>query len=247
MASSLFLLNQEGGVVDSLLCLPLVSQLLVVVSSDWDTVEGTLYRFQRHQLGEWEFVAPCISVDLGKHGMSWGRGVFDLSHEQGVHKQEGDGKSPAGLFRLGPTFGNEFYQPYVKNMPFLLITEDLECVDDPHSVYYNQFVHTHSVGNQDWKSSEKMKEIGPLYAIGIAVQHNLNPAKAGMGSAIFMHVLGKKGKGTAGCTAMEADHLREIVEWIDVRHQPCLVQLPIKEYLSKRSQWELPELPVCSN
>lgn len=233
--------------MSSLFCFPLVLQLLVVVSPDWDAVNGTLYRFQKHPLGEWELVAPSVSVVLGKQGMAWGRGVFDLSHEHGVHKKEGDGKSPAGFFRLGPAFGNEFHQPYAKNMPFLFITDDLECVDDSDSAYYNQFVHVHSVENRDWKSSEKMQEIGPLYQLGLVVQHNLHPVKAGMGSAIFMHVWSKEGEGTAGCTAMEAAHLREIVEWLDIQKQPCLIQLPINEYNNKRSEWGLPELSIQSS
>lgn len=230
----------------SLFCFPLVLQLLVVVSSDWNAVEGMLYRFQRHLSGEWELVAPSYSVVLGKQGMGWGRGAFDLSHEHGVHKKEGDEKSPAGLFHLGPTFGDELHRPYAKNMPFLLITDGLECVDDPNSMYYNQFVNTHSLRNRDWKSSEKMKEIGHLYQIGIVVQHNLNPVESGMGSAIFMHVWSKEGVGTAGCTAMDVDHLREIAIWLDIHQKPCLVQLPINEYINKRSQWGLPKLPVYS-
>jgi len=229
--------------MNSLLSLPSVLQLLVVVSSDWNAVDGTLYRFQKSPSGEWEFVAPGFPIVLGKQGMGWGRGVFDLSHEQGVHKKEGDNKSPAGLFRLGTTFGHECSRACAKNMPFLLITDELECVDDPDSVYYNHFVNTYSISHRDWNSSEKMKDIGPLYEIGIVVEHNLDPIKAGMGSAIFMHVWRTRGAGTAGCTALEVEHLRDVVEWLDLHQQPCLIQLPIHEYLNKRSQWGLPELP----
>jgi L,D-peptidoglycan transpeptidase YkuD (ErfK/YbiS/YcfS/YnhG family) len=221
-----------------------VQQLLVVVSSDWNAVDATLYRFQRTSMGEWERVAPSIPVVLGRQGMGWGRGLFDLKDEKGAHKKESDGKSPAGLFLLGPAFGDPLHQPSAKQMPFLPITDDLECVDDPHSAYYNQFIHASSIQNRDWNSSEKMKEVGFLYAIGLVVHHNLDPVQAGMGSAIFMHIWREKGKGTAGCTAMEADHMREILEWLDSNHHPCIVQLPIEEYMHRKLQWGLPDLPT---
>jgi D-alanyl-D-alanine dipeptidase len=228
----------------SLFNFPLVLQLLVVIAHDWSSVEGTLYRYQRSSSTlQWELSGPPIEVTLGKQGMAWGKGLCDFSDQNRLGKKEGDGKSPAGIFYLGPVFGNASHQPYAKNMPFLLITDDLEYVDDSHSLYYNQFVTAHSTKNRDWKSSEKMKEIGSLYALGFVVQHNLNPIEAGMGSAIFMHIWRSRGMGTAGCTAMAENDLNEIVLWLNAEQHPCLVQLPLEEYLNKKSQWGLPELP----
>ena len=219
-------------------------QLVVVVAPDWSAVDGTLYRFERTQSTHWNLIAPSIPVTLGKNGMAWGRGVFDLSHEIEVHKKEGDDKSPAGLFLLGPAFGDQEHQPYATNVPFELITEDLECVDDPHSAYYNQLVNRSAFINPDWTSSEKMYEIGALYALGIFIQHNLAPVKAGRGSAIFMHVWRGKGNGTAGCTAMDLYHLKGIVSWLDIKQKPGLVQLPLHEYMKKKSEWGLPDLLI---
>ena len=232
----------------SLSCFPLVLQLLVVVSADWNAVDGILYRFQyTPKTLQWESFSHPIPVTLGKQGMAWGRGLIDLDDEKGAHKKEGDQKAPAGLFSLGPIFGDALHQSYAKNMPFLLITDDLECIDDSHSVYYNQLVNTNSILKQDWKSSEKMKEMGFLYAIGMVIQHNVHPVKPEMGSAIFMHVWRNKGMGTAGCTAMKEDDLKEIVEWLDISQQPSLIQLPMEEYISKQAQWGLPELPQHSD
>jgi L,D-peptidoglycan transpeptidase YkuD (ErfK/YbiS/YcfS/YnhG family) len=223
---------------------PLVLQLLVVVSSDWNAVDGTLYCYERSTSSlEWTLSSPPIPVTLGKQGMAWGRGMHDLDDTQTFPKKEGDRRSPAGIFSLGSIFGDALHQQYSKNMPFLLITDDLECVDDSNSVYYNQLVRANSIEKKDWKSSEKMASIGFLYALGLVIEHNVNPVEAGMGSAIFMHIWRGQGLGTLGCTAMEEKNLNEIVSWLDREKNPCLVQLPIEEYNNKKSKWGLPELP----
>ncbi len=232
----------------NLLSLPLVLQLLVVVSSDWDAMEGTLYRYERSPSSalQWELSVPPIAVTLGKEGMAWGRGLLDLSDEVGLVKKEGDGRAPAGLFALGTAFGDASHRRYAQRMPYLPITADLEYVDDPNSVYYNQFVTARSAKRRDWTSSEKMEEIGSIYALGLVVRHNLDPIEVGMGSAIFMHIWRGKGRPTAGCTAMDERDLNEIVSWLDIESRPCLVQLPLDEYRSKQFAWGLPELPYVT-
>ena len=175
---------------------PQVLQLLVVVSSDWNTIKGVLCRYQRDPAAlQWKLAADPIEVSVGKNGMAWGRGLRDFTDENGLIKKEGDNRSPAGIFYLGPAFGDELHQSCAQKMPFLLIDDELECVDDPNSYYYNRFVHTKNNHIRDWKSSEKMKEVGPMYAVGLVVQHNLHPIQPSMGSAIFMHVWSKKGAG----------------------------------------------------
>ena len=225
-------------------CLPLMLQLIVVVSADWNAVDGTLYCYQRSNAAHsWELFELPIPVALGKHGMAWGRGLYDLTDQPGLHKEEGDGRSPAGLFSLGTVFGDASHQIHAKNMPFLFVTDDLECIDDPHSKYYNQFVTASSIVSPDWNSSEKMMEIGSLYALGLVVEHNLNPIKSGMGSAIFMHIWRGKGIGTHGCTVMQEKDLNRIVSWLRKEQHPCLVQLPIEIYKNRQSQWNMPEIP----
>ena len=222
---------------------PFVSQLLVVVSSDWEKVEATLYRYERREETlPWERQGSPIPVVLGKNGMGWGRGVIDFTSFDGPSKKEGDGKSPAGFFYLGPAFGDLNYQnDHVSTIPFMLVTEDLEWVDDPNSAYYNRVVNTDSIESPDWVSSEKMKEVGPLYRLGLVVQHNLNPVEGGKGSAIFIHIWESENKGTHGCTAMSEGNLGEVVSWLRAEKSPCLVQMPIEEYRKRQALWELPE------
>jgi hypothetical protein len=218
-------------------------QLLVVITSNWNAHQGFIYSYQRNSsIFPWTIEVGPINVTIGQDGLAWGRGLEDFTYQANLIKKEGDKRSPAGIFHLGTIFGDQKHQKCAKKMPFLLITKDLEYVDDPCSRYYNQFV-CETTSKRDWKSSEKMHEIGFPYALGLVIQHNHNPIKSGSGSAIFMHIWTEHDKGTAGCTAMAEDNLKELISWLDESKYPCIVQLPLKEYNIKKSQWKLPELP----
>jgi len=227
----------------NLLSLPHISQLLVVISPDWNAIEGKLYCFQRNASAQtWELVLPPIPIVLGKKGMAWGRGVQDFTTHEGPHKVEGDGKSPAGLFYLGTLFGDAAHRSSALRMPYMLITEGLEWVDDPHSLYYNQCATLDACDKCDWKSSEKMDE-EKLYALGGVIEHNTSPIIPGKGSAIFLHIWRHNHTGTAGCTAMQEGDLSRVTTWLDCAAHPSLLQLPLNEYESKKLAWGLPQLP----
>ncbi|MBX3719280.1 MAG: L,D-transpeptidase family protein [Parachlamydiales bacterium] len=218
-------------------------QLLVVVSPNWNSPQGSLYLFERdsEQL-DWQLARDPIPVALGKNGMAWGKGLHPLPQGIKTLKREGDGKTPAGFYSIGPAFGDKEHQPHAKKIPYVLITEDLECVDDPHSRYYNQFVHSGSIIGPDWKSSEKMAEIGQLYALGFVVEHNYDPIVPGDGSAIFFHIWRTPQQGSAGCTTMAEIDLKQVVEWLDGNSLPRVVQLPLSEYEQRIEEWGLPNL-----
>ena len=200
----------------------LSSQALVVVSADCHAISGKLYCYER-SFDKWRSVFDPIVVNLGKNGMA---------HEG--EKREGDGKSPSGIFPLGPVFGDSLHKSCVKNMPFLL-TKDLECVDDSSSLHYNQFV-TSSI-EKTYVSSEKMEEMGSLYSLGVVVGYNQHPVCSGVGSCIFLHIWKEEGCGTAGCTVMEKKHLVNVVSWLDAKKTPHLAQFPMEEYEKKKNGW----------
>src|SRR5664279_3320721 len=78
-------------------------QVLLVVAPSWTSTTGTLTMFQKSH-GEWLPVGSEIPVVLGRNGLAWAAGT---QHElkDGPVKAEGDGKAPAGIFKLGPAFG----------------------------------------------------------------------------------------------------------------------------------------------
>jgi len=214
-------------------------QLLLVTTGDWDAVDGTLQRFERaSEFSAWKPVASPVRIVVGRTGLAWGRGLHP-PQEGGPKEREGDGKSPAGIFRLGRAFGQAGEAPASWLMPYLPLAGDVECVDDPASVHYNGLVTKRSAGTVDWKSSEKMWT-EPLYRWGVDVEHNRQPVQASGGSCIFLHIWRAQGRGTAGCTAMEEPALTPAIAWLNPARTPLLVQLPRDEYVRLRSAWRLP-------
>jgi D-alanyl-D-alanine dipeptidase len=216
-------------------------QLLVVTTRDWGAVGGVLRRFERGGArGSWAQVGGDVPVVVGRTGLAWGVGVVPLSAAAGPRKREGDGKAPAGVFRLGSAFG---FAPargaaWVR-LPYLPLTPSVECVDDAASGHYNRIVDRGRVGAADWHSSERMREVEG-YRWGLTVAHNAAPPAAGLGSCIFLHVWAGPDKGTAGCTAMGQSSLETLLRWLDPAQSPLLVQLPDAEYARLRRGWRLP-------
>ncbi len=223
-------------------------QLLIVRTSGWNAVDGKLQRYQRASADQrWVKVGDAVPVVVGKSGMAWGLGVAPSATDKNGHtslhgepmKREGDGRSPAGVFALGTSFGYAASAPGGWKMPYLELTPSIECVDDLASNFYNQTLDRGSV-SPDWKSSEHMRSADEFYRLGVIVQHNAAPARPGGGSCIFLHIWGGKGQGTAGCTAMAESQLEALVGWLDPTNQPLLVQMPRNDYRRLKKEWQLP-------
>ncbi|VVP66089.1 hypothetical protein PS918_00288 [Pseudomonas fluorescens] len=211
-------------------------QLIVVTSANWDAIEGTGQRYERHG-STFAKTGEAFAVVLGKHGMGWGKGLAGLEQAQGPIKQEGDGKAPAGIFTLGTAFG---YDPTAETrLPYLALTAAIECVDDSQSNRYNQLLDGSTV-TRDWSSSERMRRTDELYRQGIVIEHN-TPASPAAGSCIFFHIWRGPTTPTRGCTAMDPADIARLLSWLDPRQSPLLVQLPEDEYDRLRARWQLPE------
>jgi len=217
-------------------------QLIVVMTKDWNAVDGELRRYKRSSVkDQWQVVGEKTLVVVGRNGMAWGKGLHGDAVGDGPVKKEGDGRSPAGIFSLSSAFGyaektkaGRVKLPYVQTIP------TLECVDDPQSAHYNRVIDRASVKAPDWKSSEQMLRQDELYRWGVVVDHNAK-GEIGCGSCIFLHIWEGPGKGTAGCTAMNAAKMEEVLRWLDPQKQPLLAQLPQAEFERLRKVWGLPE------
>ncbi|MGA2834211.1 MAG: hypothetical protein ABSE55_14170 [Terracidiphilus sp.] len=223
-------------------------QILVVTTQDWNAVDGVLQAYERPRAHKkWKAVGGPIAVVVGKNGLGWGVGLASISDEKSRTandpvKHEGDGKSPAGVFRLSTSFGYAAEKQAGWKMPFVSLTPSVECVDDASSKFYNRVLDRATV-EPDWNSSEHMLRPDELYRWGLVVDHNTDPTTPGTGSCIFLHIWTGPGQGTTGCTAMTQEHLEGALAWLDPAKSPLLVQLPRAEYKKLRRQWKLPELP----
>ncbi len=158
--------------------------------------------------------------------MALGEGMRSIKIPDAPQKKEGDMKSPAGIFFLGPAFGYAAKsEAKWIHIPYVRATDTLICVDDPNSGMYNKLVRT-DAAVIDWKSHEEMHRKDEDYKWGIFVQHNDHPVKAAMGSCIFLHIWEGASLGTAGCTAMEEKNILELLHWIRADKHPLLVQFP---------------------
>lgn len=221
------------------------TQLIAVTTSGWDSVEGRLQRYERPTAADaWKPVGEAVTIVVGRHGMAWGRGLISTENLRQPHdpvKQEGDGRSPAGIFPLTSAFGYAAHAPAVWKMPYIAVTAGVECVDDSASTYYNRVLDRASV-TPDWHSSEKMAEAGDAYRWGAIIAQNSGNVPRG-GSCVFLHIWGGPGVGTAGCTAMPQDQLEPILAWLDPSRHPLIVELPESQYRQLKARSSLPAIP----
>lgn len=215
-------------------------QLIVVQTAHWDSVRGSLQRYS-WEGNNWQAVGEKLSINVGKNGLAWGKGIYSYENKEALHKQEGDGRSPAGIFRLLTAFGYA-HPDSLKGLkfPYEHVDAFTQCIEDTASAFYNRIVNGQQI-KSDWNSTDFMLRKDDLYEWGVFVGHNAGEeTQAGDGSCIFMHAWRKAGSGTAGCTAMEKHHMKDIVFWLDQKKNPLLVQVPADTYSGLRNQYQLP-------
>jgi D-alanyl-D-alanine dipeptidase len=216
-------------------------QAVVVTTKGWDTINGTARMYERKTVkGEWKPIGEKFPVVVGRSGLAWAEllnGDIDMTKI----KQEGDGNAPAGLFPLTASFGTST-KPAALTLPYTKLDKWTECVDDPKSHFYNRIVNRMQTGIFDWKSSERMLEIGTPYDLGVVVAYNSYPVESGRGSCIFLHIWRGPTTGTAGCTAMDRHNLEQIAVWLSPAKNPYLLQMPADIYDKRRKPWKLPKL-----
>jgi L,D-peptidoglycan transpeptidase YkuD (ErfK/YbiS/YcfS/YnhG family) len=207
--------------------------MVTIVSAGWSATTGIMSLDQRAPGGPWTWTGYYALVDFGPSGMGWGVGLHQGG--QGPQKREGDGRSPAGVFHLGHTFG---YAPFPTRMPYWQVGPQHWCVDDSASPHYNQIIDTNYTP-VDWRHAEPMFRPDGQYQLGLVVDHNPGNAP-GYGSCIFLHVWRGLGAPTAGCTSMALQNVGDLLQWLDPARDPILLQMPIDQYRGIEGDWGLP-------
>jgi len=218
-------------------------QLVLVIAPSWDDPTGRLYTFERSDGdGDWQRRGTAFDVTLGRSGSAWGSGLHP-AQPGGVHKREGDGRSPAGVFSIGHGFG---YASQIDGAwPYRQMQATHYCMDVAASPLYNQIVDSYDVGADAVAgSSEPMRldlhnQGDERYSRGFVIEHN--PANvSGRGSCIFAHLWRQPGEATAGCTAMSQEHMAALLNWLEPGANPRFVLLPQAEYQRLYHDWGLP-------
>ena len=216
-------------------------QILVVKTPNFDVIQGTLTAYEWDEKAQkWQPLTETIPVVVGGKGIAWGAGLQDAAFNQLPFKKEGDKKSPAGIFYLSTLFG---YEAKAKlgalKMPYFQADSSIFCVDDGKSKYYNQIVDADTV-KKDWHSAESMLLDKIYYKYGAVVDYNFPSPEAGRGSCIFVHIWQDNSHGTAGCTAMTEDKMKNLLHLLDKSKRPTLVQSTEMDYENLKKTYGLP-------
>jgi L,D-peptidoglycan transpeptidase YkuD (ErfK/YbiS/YcfS/YnhG family) len=224
-----------------------VQQLVLVTTPDWDASQGSLRRFERTGQG-WEPVSAAMPVVIGRAGAAWGVGLHPP--QAGPRKQEGDGRSPAGVFSLGVAFG--YAKSADTSLPYAPMDANDWCIDVVDSPLYNRIVDASEVGADAVAgSTEPMRRDlhaggDQRYKLGFVIEHNpRNESRAG--SCIFAHLWKSADAATAGCTAMAEPAMQEVLAWLQPDADPVFVLLPQQQYERLQIAWGLPELNASAD
>jgi hypothetical protein len=226
-------------------------QLVLVTTADWNSDHGTLRSYSRTDGGDWVPAAAATPVVIGRAGAAWGIGLHDVPQDSkqvdGPMKQEGDGRSPAGVFAIGEAFG------YAANastaLPYAAMQASDYCIDVSGSPLYNRIVDAEVVGRDAVAgSTEPMRrdihaDGDQRYRLGFVIEHNPQ-GRPDAGSCIFAHLWKSPRSSTAGCTAMDPAAMQALLAWLDAKQQPVFVLLPENEYSRLRNAWHLPMLEM---
>lgn len=236
-------------------------QLVVVLTDSWDATTGTMQRMERHLGSEWQAMEEPVVVNVGRNGLAWGRGLHPFpglnvhqntgenSTQPPPPKREGDGRAPAGLFRLGSVH----FDPRAAGLDASSALRhdaqptdvNLFCEDRSELPAYNELANLSQQEQANCSAigrcPEKMFRDDGAYDSLVWVEHNKARTPGG-GSCIFLHVEKGEGVATAGCTSAPRDDLGQLIGWLDPAKTPVLLQLPRAEYEARKQGWVLPQL-----
>lgn len=217
-------------------------QLVLVTVSDWNTDHGTLHRYEREATG-WHLIGDARPVMIGRNGAAWGAGLHPP--QQGPVKREGDGRAPAGVFRIGRAFG--YAAQLATALPYDAMQASHYCIDVNESPLYNRIVDTRVVGAEAVAgSTEPMRrdihaDGDKRYRLGFVIEHNTAAIPAA-GSCIFAHLWKSPTDATAGCTAMDETTMDDLLAWLRPDRHPLFVLMPAREYAHVQAEWQLPAI-----
>lgn len=198
------------------------NQVLYVTTANADAIQGTMVLYERKNVNKPWKKKDSFAIVVGRAGLAKDpQTPLSFSNTMPI-KKEGDGKSPAGIFKLGEVFS--YHSLNKLRMPFVQVDTNFYCVDDANAAYYNRLV-VKDTATAPYNSFEYMKRKDNLYEYGVWVLYNSNPVEAGNGSCIFIHIWRNENNGTAGCTAMSKNNILKLIYWLEKKKNPVLLQV----------------------
>jgi L,D-peptidoglycan transpeptidase YkuD (ErfK/YbiS/YcfS/YnhG family) len=179
-------------------------QVVTVVAPSAGSTTAQLSAWQAGPNG-WSRVAGPVRASLGSAGIG--------------ATSEYVARTPAGTFTLTEGFGLQGNPGTA--LPYRQVDQSDWWVSDVASPYYNQHVRcTPGTCPFDEAAGEDLGRAGWVYDHALVIDHNRWPARAGVGSAFFLHV--SNGAPTAGCVAIDDGTLTAVMRWLDPRQRPLI-------------------------
>ncbi|MBD3809907.1 MAG: L,D-transpeptidase family protein [Sulfuricurvum sp.] len=191
-------------------------QMAVVVSDELNATTAQMQRYEKTD--RWNKIGEKIPVTLGRSGLGYAAFKQPL-------KNEGDGRSPAGVYPITSIFGYDQNSSY--KLPYWYADENLYCIDDVNDSRYNKILRIFDKNSLP-QSYEAMRRSDGVYRYGAVIGYN-DSAQRGRGSCIFIHLNHSDKRPTSGCTAMDENALKTFLEWLDGSKKPHILQIPKSE------------------
>jgi L,D-peptidoglycan transpeptidase YkuD (ErfK/YbiS/YcfS/YnhG family) len=174
------------------------TQLITVETANTRTTFASLRLWQRTS-SCWTPASSAWRARVGRNGVS-------------DHKREGDGTTPAGMYRIGPVAYGLAPNPGTR-----LAYHRLTCGDwwdeDPRSPTYNNFRHVACGTRPSFAgASEALWRATVAYQRFAVIQYNATTIVPGRGSAIFLH--DDTGRPTNGCVSLPPAELDRTLRWL---------------------------------
>ncbi len=222
------------------------NQAIIGISKGWNDSSVTLTLAERSRDGTWQRVLGPFPGRLGRAGLVWGLGIHETPRGA-TTKTEGDGRSPAGIFRIGGLWTTHPTPVrHHRRLPEVKVGPNDLWVSDPRLPrLYNRHVRLDHPARTPWELHEQMRQKDYPHSIKLLICHNKEDTPGrpvvGAGSSIFFHIWRRDGATpTAGCTSMAEASIRALIARIDPGKNPVYILLPRSEYARLRAPWRLP-------
>jgi L,D-peptidoglycan transpeptidase YkuD (ErfK/YbiS/YcfS/YnhG family) len=161
----------------------------------------------------WHQIAATTAARVGANGIT-----------DGATRTQGTDTTPTGTYTITEGFGVGTNPGTA--MPYHEVTTHDWWVEDPTSAYYNQMrtdiqggFHLTESGDD---GSEHLINYPTQYNNALVINFNMNPTVVGRGAGIFLHDLGPQAGPTAGCVAVPAAFMTQIMQWINPADHPVI-------------------------
>ena len=128
-------------------------------------------------------------------------------------KREGDGGTPRGRFRPVRLWwrADRLRRPRTFLPARRIGPQDAWC-EDPADRRYN-----HPFRRSANDPGDRLRRDDGLYDMVVEIDHNTRPRVAGRGSAVFIHIARPAFAPTAGCVALKAADLRQLLKRLSIK------------------------------